>query len=127
MKNIKNKLRKYLSVERRDLWDSPRVYAFRYLSVDKLKYKLKHLPNKDSKMKVILKEALERRTRMTKDMEYIRKRYNVPAKRGMKVIAQRRNGIIVGARNGYLLIRIEGEKDILSFHPTWKMEYLKDE
>ena len=63
MKNIKNKLRKYLSVERRDFLDSPHVYAFCHLSVDKLKHKLKHLPKKDSKMKVILKEALEWRTK----------------------------------------------------------------
>lgn len=63
MKNIKNKLRKYLSVERRDLWDNPHVYGFYHLSVDKLKHKLKHLPKRDSKMKVILKEALEHRTK----------------------------------------------------------------
>ena len=62
---------------------------------------------------------------MTENMDYIRKKYKVPAKRGMKVIAQGHNGTIVGARNGYLRIRIEGEKNILSFHPTWEMEYLE--
>ena len=63
MKNIKNKLRKCLSVERRDLWDGQSGYAFYHLSVDKIKHKLKHLPKKDSKMKVVLKEALEWRTK----------------------------------------------------------------
>ena len=62
---------------------------------------------------------------MIENMEYIRKKYKVPAKYGMKVIAQGRNGIIVGAKNGYLRIRIEGEKNILSFHPTWEMKYLE--
>ena len=56
---MKNQLRKYLSVERRDLWDSPKVYQFWYLSVDRLKHKLRHIPRKDIKMKSKLKEALE--------------------------------------------------------------------
>lgn len=57
------------------------------------------------------------------DMEYIREQYNVPAKQGMKVVAQGRNGTIVGARGGYLRIKIVGERNVLSFHPTWEMEY----
>jgi hypothetical protein len=57
------------------------------------------------------------------DMEYIREQYNVPAKQGMEVVAQGRDGMIVGARGGYLRINIEGEKNVLSFHPTWEMEY----
>ena len=55
---MKNKLRKYLSVERRDLWDSSKIYQFWHLSVDRLKHKLNHLPKKDSKMKSKLEEAL---------------------------------------------------------------------
>ena len=55
---MKNKLRKYLSVGRRDLWDSSKVYQFYHLSVDRLKYKLNHLPKKDRKMKSRLEEAL---------------------------------------------------------------------
>ena len=58
--------------------------------------------------------------------EYIRETYNVPAKRGMKVIAQGRRGTIVGVKGPHLRIRIEGEKNILSFHPTWEMEYLSE-
>lgn len=56
-------------------------------------------------------------------MKWIRDHYKVPAKRGMKVIAQGQRGTIVGSKNEYLRIRIEGEKNILSFHPTWEMEY----
>ena len=55
---MKKQLRKYLSVERRDPWDNPKTYQFWYLSVDRLKHKLKHIPNKDSKMKSKLEEAL---------------------------------------------------------------------
>ena len=56
-------------------------------------------------------------------MAYIRDHYDVPAKRGMEVVAQGRNGRIVGSRGAYLRIKVDGEKNILSFHPTWKMEY----
>ena len=56
-------------------------------------------------------------------MDYIRNHYNVPAKIGIRVVAQGREGTIVGARNAYLRIKIDGEKNVLSFHPTWEMEY----
>ena len=56
-------------------------------------------------------------------MKYIRDYYNVPAKRGMCVVAEGRKGIIVGSNGHYLCIKIEGEKRTLSFHPTWRMEY----
>jgi len=57
-------------------------------------------------------------------MEWIRRHYNVPAKRGMKVIAQGRKGIIVGSKGEYLRVRVEGEKNTISFHPEWEMEYI---
>ena len=57
-------------------------------------------------------------------MRYIREYYKVPAKRGMNVVAQGEKGVIVGAKGQYLRVRIEGEKKVLSFHPTWKMEYI---
>lgn len=62
---MKNKLRKYLSVERRDLWDGSKIYQFWHLSVDRLKYKLKHVPKKDRKMKSRLEEALVWKCRKT--------------------------------------------------------------
>ena len=55
---MKNQLRKYLSVEHRDLWDNSRIYQFCHLSVDRLKHKLEHLPNKDRKMRKRLEETL---------------------------------------------------------------------
>jgi len=60
---MKNKLRKYLSVERRDLWDGARCYLLEFLSVDKLKHKLKHRAKKDRRIKSELERALEWRMR----------------------------------------------------------------
>lgn len=61
-------------------------------------------------------------------MEYIRKTYNVPAKRGSRVIysgdGKEEYGTIVSARGGYLNIRLDGAKRPLPFHPTWKLRYL---
>ena len=55
---MKNQRRKYFSVERRDIWDSSKIYQFCHLSVDRLKHKLKHISKKDRKMKSRLEEAL---------------------------------------------------------------------
>ena len=60
---MKNKRRKRLSVERRDMWGSSNIYQFCHLSVDKLKHKLKHIPKKDRKMRDKLEEALGWRCR----------------------------------------------------------------
>jgi hypothetical protein len=63
---MKNKLRKYLSVERRDLWDGPCQYLLGFLSVDKLKHMLKHRAKKDLRMPIELKEALKWRMHVKK-------------------------------------------------------------
>lgn len=47
---MKNQLRKYLSVERRDLVDSSNEYNFWALSSNKLKHMLKHKANKDRRV-----------------------------------------------------------------------------
>ena len=60
---MKKELRKYLSVERRDLWDNPKTYQFFDLSVDRLKHKLKHISNKDRRMRNELEESLRWRCR----------------------------------------------------------------
>jgi hypothetical protein len=59
-------------------------------------------------------------------MEWIRETYNVPAKRGMKVIVQGQEGTIIGSKGQYLRIRKEGEQKALSYHPTWKVKYIND-
>ena len=58
-------------------------------------------------------------------MEYIRKYYNVPAKRGGRIIYGASNyGTIVGSKNAYLKIRMNGETQIKSYHPTYLLTYL---
>ena len=60
-------------------------------------------------------------------LEYIRRVYKVPAKRGMAVRAEGQKGRILGARGPYLRILLEGEIIKKLFHPTWEMEYLTEE
>jgi hypothetical protein len=65
-------------------------------------------------------------------MEYIRRTYRVPAKRGVQVeyIAsdgERMVGTIVGSKGAYIRVRFgkgNKRKDILSFHPTYNLQYL---
>ena len=58
-------------------------------------------------------------------MEYIRKMYNVPAKRGGRIRSQGCDtGTIVAAKIGYLHVRFDGQKQIARLHPTWLVEYL---
>lgn len=57
-------------------------------------------------------------------MDYIRNYYKVPAKKGGRVEYEGKAGTIVGTRNAYLRIRLDGEKKIKSYHPTYNMSYL---
>lgn len=73
-----------------------------------------------------------------KHMEYIRKYYNVPAKRGARIeyygdslakfimgfLYQPKRGTIVAARNGYLRVRFDDNNRIATLHPTWNVRYL---
>ena len=58
-------------------------------------------------------------------MDYIKTRYSVPAKEGGRVKFQGKEGTIVGAREAYLRIQLDGETHIGTYHPTWEMEYLE--
>lgn len=62
-------------------------------------------------------------------MDYIRKTYGVPAKRGGTVrytppLHDPRKGTIVGSRDAYLRVRLDGEKRTVFLHPTWCVEYV---
>lgn len=58
-------------------------------------------------------------------MAYIRRTYNVPAKRGVRVRhAGHGDGVIVGSRGQCLRVRLDGENRSRTYHPTWAMEYL---
>ena len=54
-------------------------------------------------------------------MEYIRKTYKVPAKRGMKILFRGKPAEIVGASGPHLRIKLDGM--IVPIHPTWEVEY----
>lgn len=62
-------------------------------------------------------------------MADIRKRYGVPAKRGMRVIhtykIPHRKGTITGSRGSRLLIRLDGDAMSAYYHPTWELTYLE--
>jgi hypothetical protein len=63
-------------------------------------------------------------------IDWVRKSYNVPAKRGGRVEYTGGKtpefGTIVGARGGHLRIRLDGMHYThpLPFHPTWELRYL---
>jgi hypothetical protein len=59
-------------------------------------------------------------------MRQIREHYNVPAKKGMRVLYKHENkeGEIVGAKGSYLKIRLDGDKNAGCYHPTWELDYL---
>jgi hypothetical protein len=60
-------------------------------------------------------------------MSYIRKAYNVPARRGGRISFDGRcTGVIVAARCGRLFVRFDGQKRTTVLHPTWHVEYLRD-
>ena len=65
---------------------------------------------------------------MTMSMDYIRKSYGVPAKRGGRVEytgdGEKEFGTITGADGHYLRVRLDGGKEAGYFHPTWELRYL---
>ena len=62
-------------------------------------------------------------------MEWVRKNYGVPAKRGGRVEyngsrSGPRLGTIIASVGPHLRIRLDGDKDALIYHPTWELRYL---
>jgi hypothetical protein len=61
-------------------------------------------------------------------MDYIRRQYGVPAKRGARVRytggLSPAEGRITSARGPHIRVRLDGEKRSDVYHPTWKIEYL---
>lgn len=60
---------------------------------------------------------------MTGSAAYVRDRYGVPAKRGMRVIADGTPGVITGFHGARLRIRLDGQTRPGTWHPTWNIEY----
>ncbi len=61
---------------------------------------------------------------MANGFDYVRRYYGVPAKRGMRVIADGRPGVITSSAGNYIRVRLDGERRSGYWHPTWNMEYL---
>jgi len=67
-------------------------------------------------------------------MEYIRRKYGVPAKRGAEVLylpptgRELIEGRITSAKNGYIRIRFKGDQKThpAPFHPVWNLQYVTD-
>lgn len=59
-------------------------------------------------------------------MTYIRNYYRVPAKRGMRVVADGKPGRITGSQGQYLRVLLDGQKRFELCHPTWEMRYPAD-
>jgi hypothetical protein len=61
-------------------------------------------------------------------LDYIRRYYRVPAKVGGRVRysgdGEPKEGTIRGTSGPHLRIKLDGERHIHVFHPTWKLEYL---
>lgn len=62
---------------------------------------------------------------------YVRKAYGVPARRGGRVEytgdGKPKLGTIKSASGGHLNIQLDGVKNTVPFHPTWKLRYLDDQ
>lgn len=63
-------------------------------------------------------------------LEYVRRRYGVPAKRGGRVeytgCGDVERGTIRSAKDGHLMIQLDGVKHTMPFHPTWELRYLPE-
>jgi len=59
--------------------------------------------------------------------EYIRTHYQVPAKRGMRVVVDGKYGRITGFQNQYILVKFDDARFSVPCHPTWRVVYLGKE
>lgn len=56
--------------------------------------------------------------------EYVRSHYKVPAKVGMRVIANGYPGVITSFVDSHIVVRLDGDEQSAPWHPTWRMVYL---
>lgn len=60
-------------------------------------------------------------------MSYIRAHYRVPAKRGALIRFEGKPAMVVGTSGPHLRARIDGQPGVVTLHPTWHVEWAKDE
>ena len=66
-------------------------------------------------------------------MSYIRKTYDVPAKRGGRVrfcspVCDSRSfsGTIIGSRGAHVRVRSDIDGRVYTLHPSWNLKYIED-
>ncbi|WP_417459080.1 hypothetical protein [Kordiimonas sp.] len=61
-------------------------------------------------------------------LQRIRDRYKIPVKRGTRIYDaySGTHGVVTSAKNGRLMIRRDGWKFSIPYHPTWMIDYLDD-
>lgn len=57
--------------------------------------------------------------------DWIRSRYGVPARLGVKVVFDGRSGVIVALYGGSVHVRLDGGETV-PVHPMWRMEYVAE-
>lgn len=57
------------------------------------------------------------------EFSYVRSRYKVNPRRGMRIVMDGRPGRITSGAGHYLRVRFDGEKISSYVHPTWEMVY----
>jgi len=55
---------------------------------------------------------------MADSLEYVRNYYKVPAKKGGRVVAYGKPGVITGGQGQYVLIKLDTLKHANPYHPT---------
>jgi hypothetical protein len=60
------------------------------------------------------------------DLAAIAVNYQVPAYLGAPVMFEGRPGKVVGADQGWLIVKLDGERDPDLYHPRWHMQWPED-
>jgi hypothetical protein len=58
-------------------------------------------------------------------MDYVRRTYGVPARRGLRVTVDGKPGVITRATH-YVFVRFDGTDYSRACHPTWRVDYAPD-
>ena len=56
-------------------------------------------------------------------LDYVRRWYGVPAKRGMRVTCDGKPGTLTCGDGAHIRVRLDGENRSEKWHPTWRVTY----
>lgn len=59
----------------------------------------------------------------TLSLDYVRRYYGVPARRGMRVTCDGKPGTLTTGDGAHIRVRLDGEKHSGNYHPTWRVTY----